>query len=191
MLVIERVWREKRELLNIVARSVAPDDGVAEDLLQEAFARALESKREMKDPEAAFRFICRILTNVAIDDHRRRRRLQRIIGSLPRTAEARFVKPAVTSASPLCLLIGEETGLVRTSVMEEIRQAMLSLPDKQREALDVMFDEARGMTLQEFCRERGVPYSTLRSRMLKAVDLIRGRLRRKGLLARSDEVQSA
>ncbi len=192
MLAIEKVWRERRETLHAIARSVAVPGVAPEDLLQEAITRALESKHDFEDPDAVMRFLSRVLVNVAIDNHRRRRMRRRVYADLrrstPSAGSAHFLPPTLGGLRPL---IGGELDLLRDSMLEEVQQALQTLPEPQREAVDVLFGDERPPNLQELCRERGIPYSTLRSRMLKAVDSIRARLRRKGLLEDQREVKSA
>lgn len=58
-----------RHLLRLVG-----DDELANDLLQETFIRALTTLNHLDPPRAPFAWLCRIGTNLAIDQLRRRQR---------------------------------------------------------------------------------------------------------------------
>lgn len=63
-----------RRFLDFLARRLGGDREVAEELLQEAFARGVERAPGLREPESAVAWFYRLLRN-ALVDHRRRRGL--------------------------------------------------------------------------------------------------------------------
>ena len=57
---------------------------------------------------------------------------------------------------------------------------MAELPSVQREALEFAFN-GNHQKLRDVCREKGIPYSTVRSRVTVGIDRIRRRLEAKGI----------
>ena len=81
--------------------------------------------------------------------------------------------------NPLNILIREEEEKLESSLLVEMRKILKTLPPKQKEAIDLVFSR-NGQKLKEICEEKNIPYSTLRSRMLSAIDRIRKQLKSKG-----------
>jgi RNA polymerase sigma-70 factor, ECF subfamily len=177
-LLVARVWETNRPILKAMAVAVLRSPTQADDVLQEAFARVLKSGREFSCPQEAFKYLRTAVLNTAIDFYRRIRR-QRDAAAV-RALEAPL---AYTSRyeDPLGILIREEETRQRDELIDEVRLALDRLPSQQREAIRIFFDPNRGSTIKDVCLESGVPYSTLRSRMLQGIDGIRAHLRARGL----------
>lgn len=190
MRVIESVWREKRQFLRAIAASASVDPGAAEDILQEAFVRMLESPHDFKDSTGACRFLCRIITNIAIDKRRIHHRRQHFARGHPSTMALWLVHGGKETfwndLDPLRRLVGGEREILMEKLMHEIRLVLKRLPHKQKEAIHLMLLQEE-VTLKDACREKGIPYSTLRSRMKKGVDRIRACLRDRGYLSPSPD----
>jgi RNA polymerase sigma-70 factor (ECF subfamily) len=63
----------------------------------------------------------------------------------------------------------------KTSTMVEVRSAVLGLPDDFRDTL--VLREFHGFNYQEIANLQGVPVGTVRSRLARARDLLRARLK--------------
>lgn len=156
-----------------------------EDVLQEAFARVLKSGRDFSCPQEAFKYLRTAVLNTAIDFYRRIRRQRE--SAAAQAEEARFSYASGQHKDPLGILILEEETRKRDQLLDEVRAAMNRLTPQQRQAIQIFFDSNRGSTIKDVCRESGVPYSTLRSRMLQGIDQIRAHLRARGLREFNEE----
>lgn len=188
--MLERIWREKRHILLSIAHGVAFDESLAEDLIQEAFARTLQAEKDFKDPAQAFKFMVRVVTNAAVDHYRLRlndakaaRRLDASGFSWCSGPHRPYGKNSLQNPfnDPLDLLIREERLTALSSTLCGVEEALSELPPKLRQAVHLAFG-CSDKPLAKVARENGLAASTLRSRVLSAVDKIRRRLRQRGLL---------
>lgn len=85
---VERVLLENRSRFVAFLERRLGSRGAAEDLLQGAFLKALESKAAPADAEGAVRWFFRVLRNALLDEHRRR-------GAEERASERLAREPAV------------------------------------------------------------------------------------------------
>jgi RNA polymerase sigma-70 factor (ECF subfamily) len=69
--VVDRLVDSHREFLAFVEKRVG-DRALADDILQEAFARSLDHLHQLRDEESAIAWFYRVLRNAVIDHHRRR-----------------------------------------------------------------------------------------------------------------------
>ncbi len=81
----------RKQLLHFLQRRFR-DQAVAEDILQNAFLRVLESKNQPRTEDAVVAWFYRILCNFIIDDHRRR--------SVQTSGMERWVRELETSVAP-------------------------------------------------------------------------------------------
>lgn len=65
--------------------------------------------------------------------------------------------------------------------LRELRAGLKSLSREQREAIRIMF-ERNGRPIKQTCADLGIPYSTVRSRMLTGIEVLRRHLCDRGLL---------
>ena len=77
-------------------------------------------------------------------------------------------------------LIDKEKSATQSTILEEVRKTMQELPSVQREALEIAFN-GKSRKLRDVCREKGNPYSTVRSRITAGIDRIQRRLKAKGV----------
>lgn len=151
----EQVARDHGRLLYEVAYRLTGDDDDARDLVQESLLRVrrgLESYR----PGSLEAWLSRIVTNVFLDEVRRRRRRP-----LPTSGPV--------SDAVLARLAGPEEpelGLPR-----DIQEALISLPVEFRAAI-VLCDVA-GLAYEQIARVLGVPLGTVRSRVHRGRRLLR------------------
>ena len=85
-----RLLLQRRSFASFLRRQVG-DPELAEDILQEAFSKALEREQDLRDPEASVAWFYRVLRNAVIDHRRRKgaeeRRLDRFAQALASESE--------------------------------------------------------------------------------------------------------
>ena len=151
------------------------DPSDVDDVLQEAFVKLLECNQHFSTQNEAYNYIRKVVFNTSIDHYRSLRR-----------QNAYSLHPGYLSVlsrnapNPLFLLIEKEKGKVKDSILKEVRKTLGELPPEQREAIDIAFNRNH-QKLKDICKERGIPYSTMRSRVTSGIDYIRRRLRVKGI----------
>jgi DNA-directed RNA polymerase specialized sigma24 family protein len=67
--------------------------------------------------------------------------------------------------------MGEE----QDSILKEVRKTLGKLSPEQREAIDIAFNRHH-RKIKDICTEKGIPYSTIRSRVTAGLDHIRRQL---------------
>lgn len=136
------------------AYSLVRNRDEAEDLVQDTLVRALEKKSTFR-PEGNLRnWLLSILHNTHID------RLRVVRSKEGR--EAAFAEISEASAP---------AGQEHATRLSQIRQAFLTLPTEQREALHLVVIEA--LTYQEAADALGIPIGTLMSRLSRARQRLR------------------
>jgi len=130
------------------ARSLARDEHVADDLVQETLARAYEGRSSFRSGNLRG-WLLSILHNTFLDGRRRH------------MAEARRLEQAAVLAETMAP--AEQESRVR---LQQIQTAFLSLPDEQRAALHLMAVE--GLSYQDAASALGIPVGTLMSRLGRA-----------------------
>lgn len=179
--MLEKVWRKNQGLFRSIVRTVLFDLSSTDDVLQEAFARLLQCKKSFSSEREAFQYLRRVVFSTTIDHYRRMTRQELLLKN-----------PYLTSREqpdPLNLLIREEEEELQTSLVGEICKVVRQLPREQREAIELMFGHPH-KRLKEMCKQKGIPYSTLRSRMIAAIDQIRTQLRAKGIYRDAHEEET-
>lgn len=143
----------RADLFNYFRRSGLPRP-TAEDLTQSVFVALIEGRSRFDAGRGSVRaFLFGIARNLRLQ-WQNRIRLRLVEASL------------------------EEEGVARDPAAEErlaIREAVIALPDVQREAL--LLREFHGLDYAEIARIQDVPLGTVRSRLFQARDTIRRRLR--------------
>jgi RNA polymerase sigma factor (sigma-70 family) len=176
--MLERVWQDKYTSLRSIVRSFLFDDARVEDILQDALSHVLASGRRFPDESETYRYLRRSVFNASIDHYRASRR--RIYLPLPEEHGDVKVPGRSNTSDPLALLLKRERKNLRNDILREISAAMSDLPGVQQEAIWMIMGP-REMKLKDLCRIKGIPYSTLRSRMLAGVERLRRRLKTRGL----------
>lgn len=158
-------WRAKVEALCLLhgprlrhlARRIVRDEGAAQDICQEAFARACARPVEVENRNASAAWLTRIVLNISLDELRRRRAMRNSTEALARRAEA---------LEPIGIAEDER---------ELLLEALMNLPDEMRVvvALRIMQDVSGNEVAQMLnCSAAEV------SRLLySGMELLRSRLR--------------
>ena len=139
--MLQQYERARRQLHAVAARYVGDE---AEDVVQEAFLRALRCGHAFRGDAAPLTWLHRIVMNAAIDRCRRRSRRDAYLRHLP--------PPAVVKAA------SEEAFALRAAVRQ--------LPSAQCRVF-VLYD-LLGHTHEEIARRLAIPKGTSRRRLLEA-----------------------
>jgi len=140
--VVHLYEKSRRQLRSVAARYVGQD---AEDVVQDAFLRALRSGHGFRGDASPLTWLSRIVVNASLDRCRRRTRWEH--------ARPRLAHPAA-SANP-----------ARESSMA-IRTALRRLTRDQRKVF-VLYD-VLGHTHKEIARRLAIPAGTSKSRLSDA-----------------------
>jgi RNA polymerase sigma factor (sigma-70 family) len=143
--------------MTAVAYSTMRDHQLAEDTVQEAFARALVDLRKLKTPEKLAPWLAQICRNVAADMGRARRRTPGI------------EDPQVIQDAP-----------VRDSPVKVVRSAIDELPDPMREVLILRYYDDR--SYEEISAVLGRSRSAINGLLTRAKRKLAKSLRRRGVL---------
>ena len=143
-----------RELLRFVERRVGRRD-VAEDILQEAFARGLPKLETLRDGEAVIAWFYRTLRNAIIDYHRR--------GQVADRALAQFASEIETAEEP--------PDAVRDEVCKCVTRLAGTLKPEYAEALQRI--EVDGASMKTFADERGISAGNAAVRVFRAREALR------------------
>jgi len=179
---LAEVWEQKKPVLRAIAKTILFDHSLIDDVLQDAYAAILATGRVFRNEDEAYSYARRAVTNTAIDYYRH------IKTDTAAQAEARLSAESRDTRTPLMRLVGSEDQRRQKAMLSEVRVAVKSLSPERKQAVDVLFVHRR--KLKDVCRETGIPYSTLRSRALAAIDQIREHLRSRGLLSGTREAEN-
>jgi RNA polymerase sigma factor (sigma-70 family) len=135
----------------------------AEDATQEAMTRAWKARRSLRQPDVFDSWIDRILVNVCRERMRRRRRLREV--SLPDEGEH-------TAADRFATLLTRDS----------VGRALGSLTVEQRTVVVLRY--WRDLPLDQIAERLGWPLGTVKSRLHKALEVLRERLERDDLEVR-------
>jgi RNA polymerase sigma-70 factor, ECF subfamily len=155
------VWR--------VARRLARDQTEAEDLVQEAYARAFRSWRSYQPGTNLRAWLLRIVHNLAIDQARRRRRAPE---QEPLEADDYYLYSRLDQG------VGAETPpterLIERLSQGPILAALAELPQNFRDV--VVYVDLAGLSYQEAADVLGIPIGTVMSRLHRGRRMIKTRL---------------
>jgi len=172
--ISEAVVREQGRLRNFVRKYVS-DQSDVEDILQDVFYEFVAAFRMLRPVEHATAWLFRVARNRIIDRFRGKTRdvLRNAPDALPGEG-ALDLEELLPSPDA-----GPEAAYVRSVLLEEIDDALLELPEEQREVF--IGHELLGYSFQEMAEEMaeetGVSVNTLLSRKRYAVLHLRRRLR--------------
>ena len=148
------------------ALRIVGDRAVAEELVQEAWFRAWKQARRFSESRGSFiTWLLSITHNLAIDEIRRRsRRPQSADGEDP----SRQLANMRDDTAPV------EEQAVLAALREQVANAMATLPDAQRSALELAY--FHGLTQREIAELQGEPLGTIKTRMRLALRKLREHL---------------
>src|SRR5918992_4154137 len=141
----EEVARDHGRFLYNVAYRLAGNDSDAQDLVQEALIRVRKGL-ETYEPGSLEGWLARIVTNVFLDEVRRRRR--RPADALPDDPD--WVLPPTPGADE-----------VSQALPEDIQAALAALPEEFR--VPVVLCDVADQSYEQISQSLGVPVGTVRS----------------------------
>jgi RNA polymerase sigma-70 factor (ECF subfamily) len=150
-----------------IALRIVRDRTEAEDVLHDSFV-AVNERAAQYAPErgSVIAWLVTLVRNLSIDRTRRRERR----GSLARDVIAH--EPPASARDP-------ERLTSEASEREKIRRALSSLPEAQRQTLEVAFFE--GLSYPEIAARENVPLGTIKSRAARALAALREALAKEGV----------
>jgi RNA polymerase sigma-70 factor (ECF subfamily) len=150
-----------------IALRIVRDRSEAEDVVHDAFVAVNERAGQYAaDRGSVIAWLVTLVRNLSIDRTRRRER---------RGALARDVLPHEPPAS----VRDPERLTSDASEREKIRRALGSLPEAQRQTLEVAFFE--GLSYPEIAARENVPLGTIKSRAARALSALRDALVKEGV----------
>jgi RNA polymerase sigma-70 factor (ECF subfamily) len=162
----EEVARDHGRFLYNVAYRLSGNDDDAQDLVQEALLRVRRGL-ERYEPGSLEGWLARIVTNVFLDEMRRKRR--RPEQALP--DEPDFVLPPTMSADEAAVAAG---------LSAEVEAALAALPDEFR--VPVVLRDVADQTYEDIAAALDVPVGTVRSRLHRGRRLLRASLTESGVV---------
>lgn len=133
---------------------------LADDLVQDTFAKALERHEQLRDPQALFGWLCSILANCWHDHLRRRKDIADI--------DAIDEHELADSSCP-------EDDCLQNEIVRRVRQAVAGLPVGQREVVTLV--DLEELPYAEVAAILDIPIGTVMSRLSRARAALRDTLR--------------
>ena len=151
-----------------IALRIVRDRTEAEDVLHDAFVAVNERAAQYApDRGSVIAWLVTLVRNLSIDRTRRRERR----GSLARDVIAH--EPPASARDP-------ERLTSEASERHKIRRALATLPEAQRQTLEVAFFE--GLSYPEIAARENVPLGTIKSRAARALAALREALMKEGVV---------
>lgn len=151
----EEIARDHGRFLHAVAYRLSGNDDEAQDLVQESLIRVRRGL-ERYEPGSLEGWLARIVTNVFLDEMRRRKR--RPTDALPDEPER--VLPAAPAADE-----------VYTGLSTDIQAALAAIPEEFR--VPVVLCDVADQSYEQIATALGVPVGTVRSRIHRGRKLLR------------------
>jgi RNA polymerase sigma-70 factor, ECF subfamily len=162
--------RYSRVLLPLAIRIVR-DRAEAEDVVHDAFVVVGERAGQYApDRGTVAAWLVTLVRNLSIDRTRRRDRRGTLVLK-------------VLAHEPVEKVADPEGLTSDASERVKVRKALQSLPEVQRETLEIAFFE--GLSYPEIAEREGVPLGTIKSRAARALASLRDALRKEGLMGGS------
>jgi RNA polymerase sigma-70 factor (ECF subfamily) len=154
----EEVARDHGRFLYNVAYRLAGSDADAQDLVQESLIR-IRRGLETFTPGSLEAWLARIVTNVFLDEVRRKRRRPTV--ALPEQPD--LVLPPSVAADE-----------ASEALSDEVQRALAALSEEFRTA--VVLSDVVGLSYEEIAGAQGIPVGTVRSRIHRGRRLLRAAL---------------
>ena len=167
--ILDAFARYRARLANFIRRRV-PDQGEAEDILQEVFYELVAAYRLFEPVEEASAWLFRVARN-RITDFFRRKKPQPFADHAVRVEDGESLLFEDLLPSPDA---GPEAAYARSVLLEEIEAALDELPPEQRAAF--VAHELEGRSFKELAAQAGVSVNAMVLRKHHAVLQLRRRL---------------
>ena len=163
------VGQERSRLRNFISARV-PDQGDAEDILQDVFYELVEAYRLMKPIQQVSAWLFRVARNRIIDWGRKKK--PEALSDHTEDAEGEPLTLEDLLPSPEG---GPDAIYARQLLLDELEDALGHLPKEQRDVF--IAHEVEGRSFKDLAAESGLSVNTLLSRKRYAVLYLRRRLR--------------
>jgi RNA polymerase sigma-70 factor, ECF subfamily len=168
----ESLWNQFHDqLCRFICSRIPEGEGTsatAEDILQDVFIRIHERLDTVREMDKLESWIYQIARNSIADYYRARRRLVPLNEfeetEFPRETE--FPAETVFSEEENIRLVGFAGEDVRKTLLPDIREIVLALPEPYREAL--ILTEYQGLTQKQMAERLGISLSGAKSRVQRA-----------------------
>jgi len=158
------------------------DGSAAEDLVQETYLKALQAFPTLRNPERSRSWLFQILSRLVVDKQRTGNR-EILTGDL--TELDRFsLYHAIADEDPFPYSDHLHEGFLAHFQDEEVRRALLALPEEYRVPLVLVY--AEGLSYRELATTLGCPLGTVMSRLHRGRKILERELwecaKRRGLV---------
>jgi RNA polymerase sigma factor (sigma-70 family) len=143
----------QRQFLRFLEQRVG-DKATAEDLLQDAFARAVARVEDLRDEESAVAWFYRMLRNAVVDHYRRGGSSKRALEAFARELDE--VVPSTEVHDQVCACIGRLAGTLKPEYSEVLREV-----------------EVGGQPLREYAEGHGITPNNAAVRVHRARQALR------------------
>lgn len=161
---VEIAVREHARLVFRVAYSVLRDHHEAEDAAQETFLRLLRNRKRLPDVRDLRAWLARVAYRVALDRAQQKKRA----GAVPLDDVAADVRALHATG------LGAEQMAAERQMSELMARLIATLPPEMRDA--VTLSTIEGMSAAEIAAVLDIPEATVRTRMMRARQLLREKL---------------
>lgn len=152
---VKRVLVENhREFLRFLERRLGRSE-VAEDILQEAFARGLPRIERLREGEAAIPWFYRTLRNATVDYYRRVKSADRALAQFAEEIEA-FAEPSEMMRGEVCRCVSRLAETLKPEYADALRRI-----------------EVDGVSVTRFAEEQGISKSNAAVRVFRAREALR------------------
>ncbi len=151
--VVRTLVDNHRAFLAFLERRVGQRD-VAEDILQDAFAKGMGSLASLREDEAVVPWFYRVLRNAIIDHHRRRGAANRALETLANEMESDA--PSETTHEEICKCVSRLAETLKPEYADAIRRV-----------------EVDGVAVKSFADEQGISASNAAVRVFRAREALR------------------
>ena len=148
------------------------DSEEARELTQEAFLRAFRSLKNFRGKSSFYTWFYRILINTCLDSRRRRSRWEGIFSFWRRDKHEKASSDEISAQYPDPKEYSNPmAALNNKQLAQEIRQALASLPEKQRVVFQMKV--LHGMRIREIAEIMGSAEGTVKSHLFRATHFMR------------------
>jgi RNA polymerase sigma factor (sigma-70 family) len=163
------VEQEQARLRAFIRRRV-PDQGDAEDILQDVFFELVQAYRLLQPIEQVGAWLFRVARNRITDRFRKRQSVPSSdLQAISEDGETLWLEDLLPSPDA-----GPEAAYARSLLFDELEDALDELPNEQRQVF--VAHEIEGLSFKQIAAETGVNLNTLLSRKRYSVLYLRQRL---------------
>jgi RNA polymerase sigma-70 factor, ECF subfamily len=165
-----------------LAIRLAGNTAMAEDLVQETFLKALQAFPSLRDPDRIRPWLCQILSRLALD--RREQQSREVLTGDHEELDPFSLYDRIADEDPFPYSDRLHDDVLAAFQDEEVRRALLALPDAYRVPLVLLYTEE--LSYRELAELLGIPVGTVMSRLHRGRKILERELwecaRRRGMV---------